>query len=181
MLTIKNIFCVVKQLSLTVLCAFALMSFSITGTTDPEPYAVKLPAGTSIPLETTRMISSETLEAGQMVDLRVVADIKVDGKVVVAAGSMAKGQVVRSEKSRALGRQGRIEIQIKSVKSVDGQDIPLSGGSLYKEGEDKQTLAIALGILLCILCLLIKGKEAVFPIGTSVSANVAANSEIEVK
>jgi hypothetical protein len=167
-----------SHLSLLFICLLTFMSFIIT---EPEPVTIKLPAGTAVKLETTRIISTETLQAGQMIDLKVTADVLVDGKVVIPAGSIANGQVTRADKPKALGREGRIEIQIKSVKAIDGQDIPLSSGAIFKEGEDKQTLAIVLGLLLCILCLLIKGKDAIVPIGTPVAANVASNSEIEIK
>lgn len=179
MSSIKNIFSKLVHMSVLISFVFIMMSFIIKEPT--TPYSIKLPAGTSVPLETTQMISSESLQVGQMVDLRVTSDVKVEGKIVIPAGSIAKGLVNRADKPKAIGKQGSIEIQIKSVKAVDGQDIPLSGGTLFKEGEDKQTLAIVLGLLLCLLCLLIKGKDAVIPIGTSLTSNVASNSEIEVK
>ena len=159
--------------------ALLMMSFAMTGPV--TPITIQLPAGTRVTLETTRIISSETLQIGQMVDFKVTSDVKVNGNVVIPAGSLATGQVMRTDKPKALGKQGKIEIEIKSVKAVDGQDIPLSGSPLFREGEDKQTLAIVLGVLVCLLCLLIKGKNAVIPSGTSVTSNVAANSEIELK
>lgn len=177
--SIKNIFIKLKHMSVLFSLVLTMMSFIVTEPT--APYSIKLPAGTAVPLETTQMISSESLQVGQMVDLRVTSDVKVEGKVVIPAGSIAKGLVSRADKPKAIGKEGRIEIQIKSVKAVDGQDIPLSGGSLFKEGDNKQTLAIVLGIFLCLLCLLIKGKDAIIPIGTSLTSNVASNSEIEVK
>ena len=178
-MTTKNMFKTGSRLAVLLIFVVTMMSFVIT---EPiTPYTIKLPAGTVVSLETMRILSSETLQTGQMVDLKVTADVKVDGKVVIPAGSIAKGQVTRVSKTRALGREGHLEIQVKSVKAIDGQDIPLSGGTLYKEGQDKQALAIVLGLLLCILCLLIEGKDAIIPTGTSVSTNVASNSEIDVK
>lgn len=175
----NKIFNSLTRLGTFFVSALMMMSFIIA---EPvAPYTIKLPAGTLVPLETTQMISTETLQVGQTVDLRVTSDVKVDGKVVIPAGSIAKGQVSRADKPKAIGKEGRLEIQIKSVRAIDGQEIPLSGGSIFREGTDKQTLAIVLGIFICLLCLLIKGKDAVVPIGTSVSSNVASNYEIEVK
>jgi hypothetical protein len=128
-----------------------------------------------------QMITSEFMQVGQTVDLKVTTDVKIDGQVVIPAGSIAKGLVSRASKPKALGKEGNIEIQVKSVKAIDGQEIPLSSNALYKEGEDKQTLAILLGLLVCILCLFITGKNAVIPTGTSLTANVASNAEINVK
>jgi len=141
---------------------------------------VLLRAGTQVGLETTKVLASNMLTIGSTVDFRVTRDIKVEDKVVVSAGALAKGQVVRVEPARGLGQAGYVEVQIKSVESVDGQQVPLTGGNLYAEGKDQQTLAIVLGILVCILFLTIKGKNAVLPAGSSVEGIVATDMNVIV-
>jgi hypothetical protein len=73
-----------------------------------------------------------------------------------------------------------VEVNIKSVTAVDGQQVILSGGT-YQEGEDRQTLAIILGVVVCILFLTMKGKDAEIPAGYSVDGTVAQNIEIETQ
>ncbi|MFM7856148.1 MAG: hypothetical protein ACKO96_30565 [Flammeovirgaceae bacterium] len=104
----------------------------------------------------------------------------VDERVVIPAGSIAQGQVIRAQKARGLGKQGFIEIQIKSVKVVDGQNLLLTAPNLFNEGEDAQTLAIVLGLVVCILFLTIKGKEATVPVGYKVSSVAATSLQIKV-
>lgn len=154
----------------------SILSLSFT-TTDGKAI---LRAGTPVLLETTQMLMSDNLNLGQSIDFRVRYDIKADNKVVVKAGSIAKGQVTRLQKARGLGREGYIEIVIKTVQSVDGQMIPLTGGSIYNEGNDQQVLAWGLGIFVCILFLMIKGKNASIPQGTAVDSTVAMEMEIVV-
>jgi hypothetical protein len=158
-------------LILSVLC----MSFSIR-----KPLDVILPAGTSVPMETTAALRSEELLVGQVVDFRVKADIKVGDKVVIAAGSIAKGQVIRAQRAKGIGKEGYLEIQIKSVTAADGQEVFLSNSNLYQEGENKQTLSIVLGVLVCILFLTMKGKNAVIPPGYQVMASVASNTTVKI-
>ena len=146
----------------------------------PAPAKVTLPAGTLIALETTQPYSSKFLAPGQSIDFRVRMDVKVDGKTVIAGGSIAKGQVSRVNKARGVGREGSVEVNIKSVTAVDGQQVILSGGT-YQEGEDRQTLAIILGVVVCILFLTMKGKDAEIPAGYSVDGTVAQNIEIETQ
>ncbi len=141
---------------------------------------VTLKAGTPISLELATFINTLTIQTGQSVDFKVKSDIKVDDKVVIPAGSIAKGQVIRADKAKAVGKPGAITIEIRSVTAVDGQIVPLSGGNIYREGEDKQALSIVLGVLICLLCLLIKGKEVVILPGTSFDTNVAANIDIQI-
>ncbi len=141
---------------------------------------VILKAGTPLQLELVNIVDTKTIQPGQIVDFRVKFDIKANNKVVIPAGAIAKGQVVRADKAKGIGKPGEIQIEIKSVSAVDGSQVYLSNGTIYREGEDKQTLSIVLGIFVCVLCLLIKGKNAkIFP-GSEFNVQVATNAEIEV-
>lgn len=142
--------------------------------------AAVLKAGTTINFETTTTIKSGSMLAGQVIDFRVTRDVVADGNVVIPAGSIAKGQVVRSEKAKGLGKPGIIEVQIKSVTAVDGQEIYLSSNNISDEGEDKSTGAIVLGILICFLFLFKKGGEAEIPVGYNFNGMVASNATIEI-
>lgn len=164
-----------KQTSLLLAISILSMSFKMRGNE-----AVILPAGTSIPLETVSLIQSDLVIIGQIIDFRVTQDINVDGKAVITAGSIAKGQVMRAQRAKGLGKEGFVEIHIKSVTAADGQEVFLTGGNVYQEGEDQQTLAIVLGVLVCILFLTMKGKNAQVPPGYSVFSNVATNTTINI-
>lgn len=164
----------IKPVVFILVIATLNLSFSI-----PDEKVV-LKAGTPVELELVDMIDTKTIAPGQTIDFRVKYDIKVDDKVVIAAGSIAKGQVIRSKKAKAIGSPGEVQIEIKTVSAVDGTRISLSGGNIYRVGEDQQTLSLVLGIFLCILCLLIKGKEVQIMPGTSFDVTVATSTEIEV-
>lgn len=164
-----------KPLSVLLAIVFLAVSFDLTAEN------ATLKAGTNIPLETVSPIDTEFISSGQMVDLRVAADIKVDSKVVIKAGSLAKGQIVNFKKNGAIGSPGKVEVQVKSVQAVDGQEVYLVGGNVQKEGESKLVLSIALSLLICPLFLLIKGKNAEVPAGTQLYSSVATESVIAVK
>lgn len=164
--------------SLAVLMSLAILNLTTAAPLNLE--TVVLNAGTIVPLETMNVISSENTNVGQTIDLRVTRDVKADGQTVIPAGSIAKGQIVRSDKAKGIGKAGFLEIQIKSITAVDGQEVYLSGGNINEEGEDKQTLAIVLGIFVCVLLLLIKGKNAEIQPGFSFNSNVATTMNIQV-
>ncbi|MBL4677825.1 MAG: hypothetical protein JKY70_16725 [Mucilaginibacter sp.] len=151
------------------------MSFTIR-----KPLDVILPSGTAVVMETVSTIDSKEATVGQVVDFRIKSDIKVGDKIVIAAGSIAKGQIVRTQHSKAIGKEGYVEVQIRSVTAVDGQEVFLSNSNLYKEGDNKQTLSIVLGVLVCVLFLLLKGKNAVVEPGYQVTASVATNTTIKI-
>jgi hypothetical protein len=139
-----------------------------------------LKAGTSINFETTSTIKSGKVIAGQVIDFRVTRDVVADGIVVIPAGSIAKGQVIRSDKAKGLGKPGFVEVQIKSVTAVDGQEIFLSSNNIADEGDDKATAAIVLGILICFLFLFKKGGDGEIPVGYNFNGMVASNATIEI-
>lgn len=141
---------------------------------------VVLNAGTGLALETISTIQSDLVSVGQIIDFRVKYDLKVEEKVVVSAGTIAKGQVMRAGKAKGLGKEGFLEIQIKSVTAVDGQEVLLSGGNVYQEGDDNQTLSIVLGLFVCILFLTMKGKNAQVLPGYQVNSSVASTMKINI-
>lgn len=164
-----------KSAAVLLAFTFLFMSFTMRG-----EGMVVLNAGTNVSLETVSMIQSDMISIGQTIDFRVKYDVKVDNKTVIAAGSIAKGQVMRAQKAKGLGKEGFVEIQIKSVTAVDGQQVFLTGGNVYQEGDDKQTLAILLGVFVCILFLTMKGKNAQVPPGYQVSSSVATTMNISI-
>jgi hypothetical protein len=163
-------------LVLLMLVSFANMSFRMKETGE-----VILSSGTFIPLETIGLISSEGLQPGQTIDLKVRTDVKVNNVVVIAGGSIAKAQVTKVSEPKALGKQGIIELQVKSVQAVDGQTINLSSGSFGKEGQDRLGVSIGLGVFVCLLFLLMKGKNAEIAPGYQVEAVVASTTTINLK
>lgn len=165
-----------RPTALLLLVCFSLLSFRTR-----EVVPVTLNAGTQIPLELTQTLNSKLVQVGQTIDFRVRSDIKAGNRVVIPAGSIAKGLITRAERAKGLGREGFVEVQLKSVTAVDGQQVPLTSANVFREGEDKQTLSIVLGIFICILFLTMKGKEAEIPTGTTVDGSTAANVDIDVK
>lgn len=164
----------VKPVALLLVASILSMSFTMRAD------GVVVNAGTAVTLETASTISSETISPGQIIDFKVRYDVKVGDKVVIAAGSLAKGQVLRAQKAKGLGKEGIVEIQLKSVKAVDGQDIPLGTGNVFQEGESKETLSIVLGVLVCILFLTMKGKNATLPAGYEATSAVAISTTVNV-
>jgi hypothetical protein len=142
---------------------------------------VTLKSGTFIPLETISLIRSDMVKVGQIVNFRVKYDVLAEGKTVIAGGSLVKGQVMRAQMAKGLGKEGLVGIQIKSATAVDGQEVFLTGGHIYEIGEDKQTLSIILGLFVCLLFLTMKGKNAEVSPGFETSSSVATTMKIKVK
>ena len=116
-------------------------------------------------------------KTGSFVDLTVVSDVKVDGKVVIKAGAQAQGNVSSAKKAAAFGSPGEIAIQVTSVRAVDGTNIPVQAMS-SDDGDSQVATAIILG-LLCIVGFFIPGGEG--EISSGVVINCRTLGDIDVK
>ena len=144
---------------------------SLSTTAVPDGY-VALMAGTSIPLELQETISSKTIYEGQTVQFKVKADLIQNGLLLVKAGEILSGIVVKAEKASELGKEGQLHIRVNQVPATDGQMIPLSG-NIYKEGENRSRESIGIAALIFWPALFMKGKEAEIPAGSIFNTDVA--------
>lgn len=142
--------------------------------------SVSVPVGTIVDLVFDQTLSANSASLGQSVMLRVSSPVVVNGKTVIAAGTMATGEVVNSSKAGAVGKEGQLGVSIKSVTGVDGTLIPLNGTKTVV-GENHTTSSVVITLLCCILGLLQQGGKAEIPAGASVRASVAAPTNVTVQ
>ncbi|MCS6861774.1 MAG: hypothetical protein NZT92_15830, partial [Abditibacteriales bacterium] len=86
---------------------------------------VIVPDDTLVPLEFQGPVSTRTAEEGDLVDFVVTQDVYVSGILIIAKGTPATGSVKEVKRPRTLGRNGKLEIELGSVKGVDGTLLPL--------------------------------------------------------
>lgn len=140
---------------------------------------ITLREGTPVVLRLEKSIDSELANVGDPVDLVIARDVEIKGVVVIRQGTKGLGEVVSVEKKGAIGKPGKIMIAVKSTTAVDGTKVPLRA-TLSREGKSKETAALAVGILICILGLLIKGESAEIPAGTEIKAYVDLSVDITI-
>jgi hypothetical protein len=117
---------------------------------------------------------------GDAVNFEVARNVEVDGKIVIRQGTFASGQIASVEKNGVIGEGGKIMVAVQNVQAVDSTNVPIRG-TVSQEGKSKQTTALLVGLILCILGLfLIKGENAVVPANTEVKAYVDADVQINV-
>lgn len=137
-----------------------------------------LPEGTEVELEFVEALSSRTAAAGDLCELRLVHDVKVDGVTVIARGARAVGTVVNARRRSALGRAGELSIRIDYLLAGD-ERLPLRidrdehGGATL---DPKVTLVMLFGPL----GLLRRGKDVEIPAGTPMQAYLSRGHRFTV-
>lgn len=141
---------------------------------------ITIPEGTRVAVKSLEGVSSESGKMGQTIRFEVVRDVVVKNKVVIKAGAPAIGEVLKAESKRAVGREGILLVGIRYATAIDTTQVPVRA-SLEEKGEERFGLSIALGIVLCPLFLLMKGKEAEIPAGTEYTVFVDRPVEVTVE
>jgi hypothetical protein len=138
--------------------------------------------GTPLRLRLNRNLSSADARVGDSVDFEVLDDVKVDDVVVVARGAVALATITEAHSKRRMGRAGKLNLNIDSVRLVNDQKIALRAVKETKGGGNtgKMTAAIVATSIVFFpaapLFLFVSGKDIAIPKGTEITAYV--NGEI---
>lgn len=149
-------------------------------TAPPQPLAtpatpVLLQEGAIIEVELLDTLSSKVSKQGDIFRMKTRADISVQGRVVIPAGSIGYGTITYVEPRRMLGQAGELFYRFEYVKVGDRQiKIRSSQGGT---GKDSTGSTIALVALFGVFGMLKKGADIVIPAGTKFEVFNAQNAE----
>lgn len=118
------------SLSLASFAAPPLPSTDLPSLELDEQGLITLRAGTVVSLTLNEPVNSEELQVGNALDFLVRSNVTVNGKVVIAAGSIAEGWVKKVDKhcnycDKCDNPCSKIIISVENVQSVDGQRVYL--------------------------------------------------------
>ena len=82
---------------------------------------VQIPANTLIKIETTAPAGSKYLQEGDILPVRVIEDVFIDGNLVFARGLPGEGTVTRVVRAKNIFSNGKIETDFNKLKTIDGQ------------------------------------------------------------
>jgi len=146
---------------------------------------VILKDATPVQLRFGRMISSSQVIAGDRVYLPVAAEVRIGDLVVVPKESIAEAVVTLAQAKRAMARGGNLEIKIETVRLASGEAAPLRMIKDVKGGGHQVAMvggvvgtALVLPVAAPFL-LLVKGKDAVIPKGTEITAYVDGDVSLD--
>ncbi|WP_242138426.1 MULTISPECIES: hypothetical protein [unclassified Sphingomonas] len=129
------------------------------------------PMGTALHLKTRTELNTKDNQAGDRFYLEVAEPVVYRGQVVVPAGSLAVGEVMRSEKNGYFGKRGQLDVRLNYVQTPSGP-VRLSGRAARK-GLDQALLAIGGGVVVAWPMLFIHGTSGRLPADTPVVAYLA--------
>jgi len=140
---------------------------------------------TPVKLRLSRNVSSADAKTGETVDFEVLEEVKVGEVVIIAKGGTAWGTVTDAEAKKRMGRGGKLDMTIDTVRLVDGEKAALRGVKNVTGGG--HTGAMVGGMVAVSLIawpaapffLFMHGKDITIPKGTEITAYINGNMPID--
>lgn len=153
----------------------------------PPPMVLRLDNGTPLIVTPTADISSATSQTGDAVTFTVAHDCKVDGQLLVSAGTVVQGTVTEAVHSKMFGKPGVLQVAFWTTSSVDGAPLavrasmqPADGGIDARGNQDKKGAANLATFLPYGIGLVFNGKDAVLKAGTPLTIFVDEDVDFQI-
>jgi len=143
-----------------------------------EPLAFGLQDGTPVKLRINRTMSSADAKTGDTVDFEVLEDIKIGDTIIIPRGGTALGTVTHGKPKGRMGKGGKLDINIDSVRLTSGEKVALRAVKESKGGSHTGAMTgaiVATSILFfpaAPFFLFMKGKDITIPKGTEITAYI---------
>lgn len=142
--------------------------------------------GTAVKLRLAENLTSATAKPGQQVLFEVTEEVDVDGVAVVAKGAQALATVTDASPKKSMGRGGKLDVNVDSMRLIDGEKAQLRAMQDAKGGGHVGAMTGAMVATSIVffpaapLFLFIHGKDIVIPQGTEVTAFVQGDMKLEM-
>jgi hypothetical protein len=133
-----------------------------------------------------RNVSSADANVGEHVDFEVLEEVQVMGVVVIAKGATASATVTEAQPKRRLGREGKLEMTLDSVRLVDNEKAALTATAGGKGGSHTGAMVGAMvGTAIftlggSALFLLMHGKDITIPKGAETTAYIRGDMQLDL-
>jgi PEGA domain len=137
--------------------------------------------GTPVKLRLTRNLSSASDKKGDTVDFEVIEDVNVNGTLVIPRGGVAWATITDAEPKRRMGRGGKLDVNVDSVRLNDGEKVALRAVKDSKGGGHVGAMTGAMVATSIVffpaapLFLFMHGKDINIPKGTEITGYIAGN------
>ncbi|HXU39954.1 MAG TPA: PEGA domain-containing protein [Blastocatellia bacterium] len=149
------------------------------------PLAFGLEDGTPIKLRITRTLSSADAKVNDTIDFEVLEDVKIAEVIVVPRGGIAWGTVTEAQPKRRMGRAGKLNVNIDSVRLVTGEKAALRAVKEVKGGSHTGAMTGAIVATSIVFFpaapffLFMHGKDITIPKGTEITSYINGDTALD--
>lgn len=142
-----------------------------------QPVIASAQGTTQVKLRLTETLSSASAKVGQVVWLEVVDPVKIDNKVIIQAGTRARGTVTQVRKRGHNRREGQLQFTVLTVSETDGREARLQSATVQKGSGEGQPIfgPCTFPLPADPVGLFRKGQDVVIPKGTELTALISSH------
>ena len=184
-----------RQLGILLLCFSMIANSSAIQTATPATsdaisatkpaFGFGLEDGTPVKLRLNRNLCSGSDKKGDTVDFEVFEDVKLADLVIIPRGGIAWATITEAEPKKLMGRGGKLNLNIDSVRLKDGERAALRAVKEAKGGGHVGAMTGAIVATSIVffpaapLFLFIHGKDVNIPKGMEITAYIAGNTPLD--
>src|ERR1700730_7268790 len=168
---------------------FAMLGFSQSARQINQPTsattAAVLEDGTPVKLRIARTLSSADAHVGETVDFEVLEEVRLGNLLMIPKGGVAWATVTEAQSKRRMARGGKLDVNIDSVRLVNGEKAALRAVKEVKGGGHTGAMIGAIvGTAVVFfpaapLFLFMHGKDITIPKGTEITAYINGNFPVD--
>jgi hypothetical protein len=163
----NRIFCPVIALG-------ALLAVSLGASAEP----LKVPPGTPVELELQHHVTAGYIEPGSPIYFRIARDVQVEGRTVIAAGTLAQGRMIDAQERGRIGRSGTMSLGVKQIRAVDGSWVAVDA-DLSKQGRSRAGATVGWVVFWGLPGLITKGVNPYLERGSIIDGSVMAEATVD--
>jgi hypothetical protein len=126
--------------------------------------------GTEIRMETLRELNSNDSKVGDRFDLEVIEPVKLNGKIVIAAGTRGVGEVTVAKRKGMWGKSGKLETRLLYL-DIGEERIRITGAA-GGQGKTGTAGVVASLAVVPIAGFFVTGTSAIVPPRTATVATL---------
>jgi hypothetical protein len=135
--------------------------------------------GTEVRMTLEEELSSKSARVGQRFRMRVAEPVRVQGQVIVPAGTLGVGEVTRVERKGAFGKSGKLDVRVLHLDLGENR-IRLTGTN-SDEGAGGTAATVAVAVVAGVFSAFVTGKSAVLPVGTQMVGYLESDTPVIVE
>jgi hypothetical protein len=107
--------------------------------------SIVIPDSTPIKIGLSEDLESNVQQPGYIIYFQVLEEVRIRGLRVIAKGARVRGRLLGSKDRSRTGEAARLDWSLTDVLTVDGQRLPLRGGSAVAGDELQQEKNVMVG------------------------------------
>lgn len=145
-----------------------------------------LSRGQPVRIKLLGKLDSSVTQKGQKIEIEVARDVVVGSELVIPKGTRGHAIVTEVSPAGRLGRDGKITLELKDVRTLDGVAVPLAFDESTQKLNESTQLAIGAGLAGFIVfgpvgalgAIFVQGKDVNIPEGTEFYVAVGADTKV---